>query len=255
MLVASAMGSEGKSTIASNLGAALALAGVEVLLVDADLHRPVLHSYFEVPNDLGLTHLLVDRTLDLASVVQPTSIKGLSLLPSGPLPSNPTELLGLPVMEMRLRQMKESADIVIVDGPATLPVADASLLAALCVNVLLVVRERRTPVSAARQLKELVQQLELTVLGVVLNDVKAPPMMDEYYKTRTAQKGRLLSLNHKKAQHVRQAIRQHVHRQVGRRYEPRARELLRGGIYRLPGNLAQVSEPLLCAPPFQSVGW
>jgi Mrp family chromosome partitioning ATPase len=104
--------------------------------------------------------------------------------------------------------MKERADIVIVDGPAALPVPDSSLLAVLCSNVLLVVRERRTPMSAARELKALVQQLELTVLGVVLNDVSTPPKTDRYYYERTKKKGHHPSLNGTAKQHLLRPIPQ-----------------------------------------------
>jgi Mrp family chromosome partitioning ATPase len=135
-------------------------------------------------------------------------------------------------------------DIVIIDGPAALPVPDASLLAALCGNVLLVVRGRRTTTSAARQLKELVQQLELSVLGVVLNDVSAPPRIDQYYYARREQKVRQPALNETELHPLPRPIPQQAGRQEYRGFESGVEGSSHHDRHLQNGSLPQGSEEL-----------
>ncbi len=171
LLVTSALASEGKSTVASNVGAVMAMAGMEVILVDADLHRPALHRFFGVPNEVGLSNLMVDRALDLESTLLDTPVEGLKLIPSGLLPPNPAELLGSEVMKWRLDQMKALADVIIIDSPPALVMADTAIVGALCTGALLVVNAGRTRSDMARQLRETVEQVGVNILGVVLNNV------------------------------------------------------------------------------------
>ena len=169
IIITSASPGEGKSTTSSNLAAAFAQQGMRVLLVDADLRRPTLHTIFGTPREPGLTQVLVGQKA-LTDVVQPSTVPGLSLLTAGVLPPNPAELLGSPVMRDLLRTMGESYDMVILDTPPVMAASDSSVLASMVDGVVLVVRAGRTERSMAQQAVRQLTSVGARVLGAALND-------------------------------------------------------------------------------------
>jgi len=173
-LITSVGPKEGKSTIVSNLGVAMAQGGYKTILVDSDLHRPRLHKLLGCPNELGLTSLLVGEVDSLDDVLQPTEVEGLFVLPSGPLPPNAAELLGSPRMLELLDELSERADIVILDSPPVLAVTDASILASMATGTIMVVEVGQTRLDACVQGVEALRKVGGNLLGVALNrlDVK-----------------------------------------------------------------------------------
>jgi len=150
LMVTSAGPSEGKSYTAANLAATVAETGKSVVLVDADLRRPRVDHYFGVEGGAGLSDLLVGRA-ELADVLQPWGDTGLTVLASGAVPPNPAELLGTPAMEAVLADLQERFDLVVLDAPPTLLVADTAVMSKHA-DVLLVVadgRVRRAEVTGA----------------------------------------------------------------------------------------------------------
>jgi len=180
LLVTSSRPLEGKTTTACNLGITLAQAGRRVILVDTDLRRPAMHRFFEVPNREGLTSLLLDETLPVEAALVDTPVPNLRLLPCGPIPPNPADLLASDPMKRRLEEMKKLAEVLIFDSPPVLAVADAGVLGGLVGNVILVVKGERTRTDAVRRSKEILEQLGLKILGIVLNDLP-PRYTDGYY--------------------------------------------------------------------------
>lgn len=160
---------EGKSLTAANLSVVMAQAGLRVVIVDADLRRPRLHRLFGVHPRGGLTRSLVEGTTD--GRLQSGRVEGLALLPAGELPPNPTEMVGSQRMQELLGKLAERADVVLVDSPPILPVADATVLAREVDGVVLVVEVGKTRRAAAQQAVESLQQVGANVLGVVLNGV------------------------------------------------------------------------------------
>ncbi|MBN1641272.1 MAG: polysaccharide biosynthesis tyrosine autokinase, partial [Anaerolineae bacterium] len=164
----SATTTEGKSFTTANLAATMAEAGLKVLAVDADLRRPRLHEIFGVPGERGLTSALLNGRLNGA--VRAAGYEGrLALLPAGELPPNPAEVLGSQRLERVLGELRERADMVVIDSPPVLAVADAAVLAPQVDGVLLVVEAGRTRRGAARQAVERLGQVGARVIGVVLN--------------------------------------------------------------------------------------
>ena len=109
--------SEGKSTVTVNVAVTMAQAGKKVLLIDADLHRPTLHQTFDIPNRVGLTTILTSHSneVDMANIVKEDIIPNLSVMPAGPIPPNPAQLLGSNRMRAFLNMVKEHYDLVILD--------------------------------------------------------------------------------------------------------------------------------------------
>jgi succinoglycan biosynthesis transport protein ExoP len=183
LLVTSAEPHEGKSTIVTNLAVAMAQAGRRVLAVDGDLRRPTLHTNFHLSNRIGLTSVLEGK-LSLQEAVQDTEISGVSVLTSGPLLSNPAELLGSRQMRALLEEMPQHFDMVLVDTPALLPVTDAAVVAPMADGVLLVVEcahaGREDVQSACRELTD----IGATLIGLVVNraDVTPGHRYYEYYR-------------------------------------------------------------------------
>ena len=173
LLVTSPGPSDGKSLIAGNLAVVMAQAGQSVVLVDADLRRPTLHRLFQLPNSVGVTSTLLEGSHPGVnhSLLSPPQIENLRVLTSGPLPPNPSELLGSQRMGRLIEELEQQADVLIFDSPPVLAVTDAAVLARQVDGVLLVLDAGRTrEEEALRAMDELVR-VGAPVLGVVLNKV------------------------------------------------------------------------------------
>lgn len=165
--------SEGKSTVTDNLAVVWAQNGQRVLLVDADLRRPTLHRTFDLDNRAGLTTILTsrDHRIDLNKIIQPSGIENLSLLPSGPIPPNPAELLSSHRMQDFLAAAKKWYDMVIVDVPPMLEVTDTQVISHDLDAVVLVVKQGQTQKLGAKRAVELLKMAHANLLGYVMNDV------------------------------------------------------------------------------------
>lgn len=177
-MVTSAGPGEGKSTTISNLAVVMAQQGNHVLLVDADLRKPTVHHTFRQTNTRGLTNVLT-RQLSLEEAIKDTEVERLSILPSGPVPPNPSELLGSKMMEQLIEDLSLQYDIVLFDCPPILAVTDAQVMANYCQGVVLVVKSGTTEIEAALKAQENLEHVNAKLLGVVLND--KPMNGDTYY--------------------------------------------------------------------------
>lgn len=170
VVVTSALLGEGKSTTACNLALAIAEAGSRVVLVEGDLRRPRVDEYLGLEGAIGLTSVLLG-SVPLEVALQPWGDKGLRVLSSGPLPPNPSELLGSTAMQTLLGQLEELADLVIIDAPPVLPVTDAAVLGAMASGVVLVVDASKTRRDAVRHAADQVRAVGATLLGSVLTQM------------------------------------------------------------------------------------
>jgi capsular exopolysaccharide synthesis family protein len=182
LLVTSGGPGEGKSTTAANLAIVMAQTGQTVVLVDTDLRRPTLHKLFGLPNAVGLTTALLsgaDPTLD--GYVQPTEIENLYVLTSGPLPPNPSELLGSQRMQELIQRLQQEADILLFDSPPALAVTDAAVLARQLDGVLLVIDAGETRQPIAQRACEELTKVGARILGVALNKLSTGRSGYYYY--------------------------------------------------------------------------
>jgi succinoglycan biosynthesis transport protein ExoP len=185
ILVTSAGAAQGKTTVAANLAVAVARSGASVVVVDADLRRPKLNSFFSVPSDeAGLTSVLVgqiplDDALRVLSI-SPAEDTNVSMLPSGPLPPNPAELMASARMLELVEELKATYEFVIFDSPPILPVADALELARLADGVVVVVRRDHASSDEARELRAALDLVGIEPLGVVITDAESPTSYGTY---------------------------------------------------------------------------
>jgi capsular exopolysaccharide synthesis family protein len=177
---------EGKSTVTSNLAIAIAEVGQSVLIIDADLRRPRQHEIFSVKNDLGLSNILREKSSlngdrSLGGCIRETSIPGLFVLPSGPATLASTNLLyGLHLTAL-LKYVRSHFDIVLIDTPPMLQMADARVVAGLADATVLVIRANHTTRDAAIAANRLFQQDGSNVLGTILNDWNPKTSPKGYY--------------------------------------------------------------------------
>ncbi|GIV92976.1 MULTISPECIES: CpsD/CapB family tyrosine-protein kinase [Chloroflexus] len=170
LLITSAEPTPEKSLTAANLAVTMAQAEQRVLLVDCDLRQPMLHTIFGLANEQGLTSAILDQEAPLA--IQPTEVPGLSLLPSGPLPPRPADLLGSRRMEGLLHRLRQAADIVIFDTPPVQNVTDALVLSTRVDGVLLVVQAGRSRRDRVREARQKLEKVKANLLGVVLSNAR-----------------------------------------------------------------------------------
>ena len=170
VVVTSAIPSEGKSTSACNLAIALAQGGSKVCLVEADLRKPRVADYMGIEGSVGLTNVLTGQiTLDEACI--PWRRGMLTVIPSGPIPPNPSELLGSQQMAHLLSELRGTYDAIVIDAPPLLPVTDAAVLARNADGALLVVRFGRTSREQVRKSVGILDAVGARMLGTVLNFV------------------------------------------------------------------------------------
>ena len=181
LLVTSTSPEEGKSTTLANLAVTFAQAGSEVVVVDSDLRRPSIHTLFGLPNDRGLTTFLLEDP-NGEPPLQATAIERLRVLSSGPLPHNPSELLGSQRMERAVAVLRETAELVLFDCPPVVAVADAAVLGRRLDGCLLVVSVGKTRRDHAVRAKRLLDKANVNVLGAVLNNAKFDPSLYRYYQ-------------------------------------------------------------------------
>ncbi|MEH7254173.1 CpsD/CapB family tyrosine-protein kinase [Neobacillus niacini] len=169
LIITSPNSQEGKSTTSANFAISLALQGKKVLLIDANMRNPILDHSFKIGNTIGLSSVLNGR-IRIEDTIGKTEINGLDLLTSGPVPINPTELLGSQNMESLVETTVGLYDVVVFDTPPILEVSDAKILANLCDGLLLVIRSGKTKSAEAIKVKKLLKSSKSRLLGIILND-------------------------------------------------------------------------------------
>lgn len=171
ILVTSSTMGEGKSTNAANLGVVFAQEGKKVLIVDADMRKPTLHYTFGIFNTVGLSTILSKQD-EFYLAIQETPIVGLHVLPSGPIPPNPAELLSSRTFIAFLEEMKKIYDIIIFDAPPLLSVTDAQILSHQCDGTLLIIHSGVAEKEDVVKAQSILTSSQAKILGVVLNQYK-----------------------------------------------------------------------------------
>jgi len=193
LMVATGRPGQGATTTICNLAIALAQIGKRVILIDADMRRPSLHKFFDVPNDAGLSTLLQGEGA-LTDAFQKTGIENLIVLPAGPQPLNPSELLGSEQMHELVGKLEEHCDLVLFDTPSTVVFSDGPMLASWVDAVLMVVSANEVPRGTEAQTRDLLRRAKANIIGVVVNRMAADSIdschfYTSYYSDSVPQQG------------------------------------------------------------------
>lgn len=172
LVVTSPAAGEGKSTTLANLAVTIAQGGSSVILVDGDLRRPALHTIFGIGNERGVSNSLLDEALIAAPPLVESGVAGLRLLPAGPTPPNPAELIASPRMGQLIATLRQQAEILLFDAPPVLPVTDAALLGARVDGVLLVLQAGKTKREHAARARTRLEQVGARIVGTALTNAR-----------------------------------------------------------------------------------
>ncbi|WP_039043093.1 CpsD/CapB family tyrosine-protein kinase [Sporosarcina sp. ZBG7A] len=178
ILLTSSSPSEGKSTSAANIAVVFAQEGRKVLLIDADMRKPTMHHTFHLNNGTGLSSVLTRQSV-VADVIHDSGIVNLQVMPCGPIPPNPAELIGSKAMKALIEQLKQDFDLLVFDAPPLLSVADAQILSNECDGTILVVNTGSTEKDSAVKAKETLLSANARILGVLMNNYTLAK--DHYY--------------------------------------------------------------------------
>jgi capsular exopolysaccharide synthesis family protein len=170
LLITAAAPGDDPATVLANLAVTMAQGEKRTVVVDADLRRPTLHEVFGVPNTRGLTTMVLEQAALEEPPLVEVGVDNLWLLPSGPLPPNPADILGSSRMDAALAALKPRADIILLSAPPVAAVTDAAVLAMKVDGVLLVVSAGRTRRDHALRAKELLERVHARIVGAVLNN-------------------------------------------------------------------------------------
>lgn len=184
IMITSSGPGEGKSFFSANIAVSMAAQGQEVLLVDADLRRPTINEFFNIPNSgrlKGLTTLLSQAHPDVEDSIHPSAQEQLSVLPSGPLPPNPSELLASSRMDRLIEKLEERYDLIIFDLPPIVTVTDAQVMAGKTDGTIFVSRYGVSDRTNMIKAKQLLEHANATVLGTVFNGKKRSKVSNQYY--------------------------------------------------------------------------
>ena len=183
ILVTSSQPSEGKTTTAINTAVTLAQADADVVIVDCDLRRPRLHSYFELENSQGLTNYLSGERSTEHLIKSCRDLPRLKVITSGPIPPNPAELLSSNEMKNLLQFLRGRYKHVIIDSPPAISFTDAAILSTLVDGVVIVAMAGKSSIHLMRRFKHRLGNIGARIYGVVLNGIKSGSMEYEYYGT------------------------------------------------------------------------
>jgi capsular exopolysaccharide synthesis family protein len=178
ILISSATGSEGKSTLAMNLAAAYSQLG-KTLLLEVDLRKPSVFRNLKLESKMGLTDLLAGKVSFGDCIVNPTDNKQFNVMPCGSIPHNPIELLTSEKFATTLESLKNHFEHIILDGPPTLPVSDACVLANKVDGVIIAVKADETKIKVSKEAVERLRRVHANVIGAVLTQAE-PQKMSEY---------------------------------------------------------------------------
>ena len=170
ILVTSSAPKEGKSTTVANLAITMAQMGNKTALIDADLRRPVIHSIFNLKKENGISNYLIGNA-ELKDILKPTFVNNLSIIPCGPLPPNPSELLGSDEMAKLIQELRNKFEVILFDSPPVIAVTDAAILSTLVDGVVLVIKAHQTHREAIKRAKNLLDNAEAKIFGSLLNGV------------------------------------------------------------------------------------
>lgn len=161
---------DGKTTLSTNLAVSIAQSGKRIIIIDADFRRPRIHKIFGATNEVGFTSVLTGQC-ELRDAIQSTVVPGLSMLPCGPIPPNPAELLTSPRFKELVDELREQYDFVLLDTPPLLVVTDPCVVAPRVDGVLMCIRVARNGRPVAERAREILSSLGANVLGVVVNGI------------------------------------------------------------------------------------
>lgn len=183
LLITSSLPSEGKTTTAINTAISLAQTGAKVLIIDSDMRRPRLHTVFNISNAEGLSTILSSdlNENEILDVIQRDDLTKLNLLPSGPVPPNPAELIGSEQMANLLKLLQNNFTHVVVDSPPIASFTDGVLIASMVDGVILVVNSGKSSRQVVRRSRQLLQDIGAKIFGVVLNNVNLRSQDNYYY--------------------------------------------------------------------------
>jgi len=179
ILFTSAGPGEGKSTTCANTAVAMAQSGKKVVLVDCDLRKPVQHRIFQAQKR-GVTNILVENAV-VDETIQATAVENLQMIACGPIPPNPSELLGTHKMADLIAKLRGLYDYVLIDAPPVIAVTDASVLASKVDGVVLVMDAGTVKPEMAKKAKQLIINAKGHILGVILNRVEIEADQEYYY--------------------------------------------------------------------------
>ena len=183
LLITSSLPAEGKTTTAINTAISLAQTGANVLVIDADMRRPRLHSVFNKSNAEGLSTILSSEleTDEILEIIQKDDESKLFLLPSGPVPPNPAELIGSEQMRNLIVKLEENFTHVVIDSPPIASFTDGVLIASLVDGVILVVHSGKSSRQVVHRSRQILQDIGSKIFGVVLNNVNLRSQDNSYY--------------------------------------------------------------------------
>ena len=181
MVITSTARDEGKTTTAINTAISFTKSDAKVVVIDADMRKPVLHKIFKLDNSTGLSTYLSGNMEFSEDLLKTTEIPHLSVITSGPTSPNPIELLSSYRLGELIRNLCQNYDFILIDTPPVLGISDALIVSQHTDGVIMVIKSGETPKEAAQEAKKMLEGVNAKILGVVLNSINQGIMRYSYY--------------------------------------------------------------------------